>query len=69
MVYEILMEMVFEKITAITSSMTIVYSQKLRANTILLNIEGYTDAIFIIVSANSAVSVDSVGFYKAILFA
>jgi hypothetical protein len=49
-------------------AMAVIYCEKLRFNAIFLNIQSNTDSIFIVISTNAWVGIDSICFDYSILF-
>ena len=68
MIDDVLMKVVSQKIAASCASMSVINSEESGPDSIFVDVKNYTDAIFIVISRNSLMSIDSVRLDEAILF-
>ena len=67
-VYKDLVDVVFEEIAAEVATVSIVDSEKLGFDSVLLDVEGDADTIFVVIASDALVGVDCVSFYYSVLF-
>lgn len=68
MIDDVLMKVVSQKITAPCTSVAVINSEESWLNSIFVDVENDTDAIFIVISGNALMSIDSIRLDEAILF-